>query len=185
MNNYNNSIKYYLYISVIVYVFLSIFGQYIPYISSYELIDNISLSVTISLILVTLYIKYFWKLNPLNKTPNIGGYYSAKFVSDFDGKNRNVNFRIKQDLFNAYISYDTNESESKSICSNLIEDDFGDWELIYIYNNKPNNIERNHSQIHQGTCVMKIKNNNITSGKYYTDRNTMGDIKNIKKKKPR
>lgn len=185
MNKYDDSIKYYLYVSVIVYVLLSIYGKYIPFISSYGIVDNITLSITISLIIVSIYIKVLWKYNPINKTPNIAGSYSAKFISDFDRKKRNVNFIIKQDLFNAYISYDTKESESKSICSNLVEEIAGDWSLIYIYNNQPNNLERKHSEIHQGTCIMKIKNNKIVSGKYYTDRNTKGDIINIEKKKLR
>jgi hypothetical protein len=74
----------------------------------------------------------------------------------------------------------TNESKSESTTSTLIKKE-DSWQLIYTYTNIPNANERNHSEIHFGTCILDIIDNKIINGNYYTDRKTAGDIKNINK----
>lgn len=143
-------------------------------------LDNLDLTTTITLIISVLYSQILWKYNPLEKTPKIYGEYEAKFISTYDKSVRKMNVEIKQDLLSTRIYMTTKESKSESITSSLKKKQ-DSWQLIYSYENVPNSIEREHSEIHFGTCMLNIINNKITDGSYYTDRKTTGDIKDITK----
>ena len=104
------------------------------------------------------------------------------FISTYDNSKRLMDVTIKQDLFSNRIKMTTKESESESTTSSIITKK-DSCELIYTYQNIPNAVERNHSEIHFGTCRFNIVENKILSGEYYTDRKTTGIIKNIKKVK--
>lgn len=102
------------------------------------------------------------------------------FISTYDNSKRTMNVKIKQNLFSNRIYMNTKESRSESISSSIITKK-DNCELLYTYQNIPNATERNHSEIHFGTCTFSIIDNKIISGSYYTDRKTTGEIKNIKK----
>ena len=67
------------------------------------------------------------------------------------------------------------ESTSKSQAFNIYQDG-EDWVLVYTYINEPKMLERGHSNIHYGTCVLEITDKDRLIGKYYTDRKTVGEI---------
>ena len=169
-----NYVKYFLGIAIITYALLLMLR------GDATFLDNLDLSVTITLGMAVIYSEWFWKYNPFEKTPKIYGEYKMTFISTYNNSKRMMNVTIKQNLFSARIYMDTDESESESTSSNIIIKN-DSCELIYTYLNKPKAIERNHSGIHFGTCMFKIIDNVIKSGQYYTDRKTTGDIKNIKK----
>ena len=89
-----------------------------------------------------------------------------------------MQIEIKQDLLSTRVYIKTKESKSESVTSSLRKKQ-DSWQLIYTYENIPNSKERDHSEIHFGTCTLNIVNNQIENGFYYTDRNTTGDIENI------
>lgn len=164
--------KYIVEIALIVYFIISLIFK------ENTFLDNLDLTTTITLIFCLLYSQILWKYNPFEKTPKIFGEYEAQFVSTYDKNKRKMNFEIKQDLLSTRIYMITKESQSESITSSLKKKQ-DSWQLIYSYENVPNSIEREHSEIHFGTCIFNIMNNKITSGTYYTDRKTTGDIKEI------
>lgn len=168
--------KFYLGCALIIYAILSLIFKNASF---FDLFDT---TITITTLISILYVECLWKFNPFDKTPKLYGEYNATFISNFDKKKneRKMNLTIKQNLFSTRIYIITDESKSESISSSLIKKT-DCWQLIYTYCNIPNAIERNHSCIHFGTSIFNISKNNLISGIYYTDRNTSGDIKNIKK----
>lgn len=166
--------KFIVGIAIVVYFIISLIFK------ENKFWDNLDFTITITLIICVLYSQILWKYNPLEKTPKIYGEYEAQFISTYDKSVRKLNFEIKQDLLSTRIYMTTDESQSESMTSSLKKKQ-DNWLLIYSYENVPNSIEREHSEIHFGTCMLKIKNNKIMGGTYYTDRKTIGDIKKITK----
>lgn len=166
--------KYFLGLAILIYVLLSII------LKDKSILDNLDLTITITLILATIYSEWIWKYNPLEKNPKIYGEYKMTFISTYDNSKRTMNVTIKQDLFTSRIYMSTKESNSESISSSIITKK-DECELLYTYQNIPKATERNHSEIHFGTCKFKIVDNKIMAGEYYTDRKTTGEIKNIRK----
>lgn len=166
--------KYIIGVAIICYIVLSLIFK------NNSVLDNLEGSISITLLISYLYAEYIWKYNPIDKTPKIYGSYEAYFISDYDKKRRKANIVIKQNLISTRIYVTTKESKSESTSSSLLKKE-DNWQLIYTYTNVPNSTERVHSEIHFGTCIFNIVGNNILNGNYYTDRKTIGDIKNIKK----
>lgn len=165
------------------YVFgLAIIGYFIlsALFKDNSFFDNMDGAISLTLIISFVYAEYLWKYNPFDKTPKIYGNYEAFLISEYDKKKRKISLVIKQNLLSTRIYMKSKESKSESISSNLIKKE-DCWQLIYTYNNIPNANERNHSEIHFGTCVLDISGNKILNGTYYTDRKTIGDISNIRK----
>lgn len=175
MEKLTSYLKYLITIAILLFVLLN---KILP---QKEMMDLIDIAVIVVGIGFTIYSKYIWKINPFEKTPKVYGNYSVTFISNHDKKKRKMDISIEQTLFKTKIKIITKESNSISLVANIkkINDE---WNLIYTYENTPNILERNHSDIHYGTCILSIENNKIIGGYYYTDRNTSGDIKfSIKK----
>ena len=175
MEKFKKYIKYLITIAILVFVLIN---RLFP---KMEIMDIIDISVIIVGVGFTIYSKYIWKFNPFEKNPKVYGSYNVTFISTHDNKKRKMDIDIEQTLFKTKIKIITKESKSVSLVAN-IEKINDEWKLIYTYKNEPNILERNHSDIHYGTCILSIENNKIVRGYYYTDRNTSGDIKfSIKK----
>lgn len=165
--------KYFKYLITATIITFFILNHFLP---KWDFIDLIDISVFVVMISFTTYYKYLWRYNPFEKIPKVFGKYDVTFVSNYDNKIRKMAISIDQNLFTTKIKIKTKESKSISLVAN-IEKINNEWKLIYTYENLPNILERNHSDIHYGTCVLSIENNKITDGYYYTSRNTSGDIK--------
>lgn len=170
MEKFKSYIKYLIMSSILIFLFLN---QVYP---KWDIQDSIDVSVFIVVGLFTIYSKYFWRFNPLEKTPKIFGNYYVTFLSNYDKKKRDMEIKIEQTLLKTKIKIITKESDSISLVSN-VEKVNDEWKLIYTYMNTPNISKRNNSSIHLGTCILSIENNKIISGYYYTERNTFGEIK--------
>lgn len=142
-----------------------------------SIFDAISYSVTLSLFLFTLYSKWLWKYNPLEKTPRLKKKYVAQIDYQYDGQARNkkVDVNIKQDLFSIKVTMKSDESFSKSIIANIYQEQ-DVWYLTYTYINEPSQKNRKKSKIHYGTCKLNLNDINKISGEYFTDRLSCGDI---------
>lgn len=141
----------------------------------YDLIGFAGEAIGISAIIVVVYEKYLWKIDPFEKTPRIFGMYSGTLKSNYDGKERKATLKIKQTLLTVEVMLKTEESTSRSILgtTKII---FGENELIYTYLNEPKVSVRNRSEIHYGTATFILDEKDILIGRYYTDRNTIGDM---------
>lgn len=164
--------KYFIGIAIIVYFVVNLILKKI------EFGDKLDYSITITLFISLIYSQFLWKYNPFEKTPKLYGKYEAQFISTYDKKKKKMQIEIKQDLLSTRVYIKTKESKSESVTSSLRKKQ-DSWQLIYTYENIPNSKERDHSEIHFGTCTLNIVNNQIENGFYYTDRNTTGDIENI------
>ena len=175
MEKFKKYIKYLITIAILLFI---IINRLFP---KMEILDIIDISAIIVGVGFTIYSKYIWKLIPFEKNPKVYGDYNVTFISTHDNKKRKMDIKIEQTLFKTKIKIITKESKSVSLVADIKEIN-DEWKLIYTYVNEPNILERNHSDIHYGTCILSIENNKIVSGYYYTDRNTSGEIKfSIKK----
>lgn len=168
MENIKKYIKYFCYISAAISVVLIVF------IDNIKWGNAISYAVTITTILITFYIKKVWKFNPFEKYPRLNSKYKGIIKTEKFGE-RPVEVEVKHDLIYTYVKLKTEESISKSKAFNIFKDG-EDWMLIYSYLNEPGVFDRSHSDIHYGTCILDISNKDKISGKYYTDRKTVGEI---------
>lgn len=154
-------------------------------ISKYSLINNFSLydlcgyageAISISTFIMLLYEKYFWKskYNVFNEMPVLHKQYKGVLHSNYDNKARNATLTVKQTLLTLSFTLNTEESRSSSFSSS-IEQQNGEWKIIYSYINNPNSMVRDRSEIHYGTTILYIDGDKL-NGRYYTDRMTRGDI---------
>jgi len=78
----------------------------------------------------------------------------------------------------------TDESESETLVIQPKKNpDSGRLYFYYIYKNTPIDNGENRLKPHIGTAILKIlaNNNDILEGNYFTDRNTQGFLKFIRK----
>ena len=135
---------------------------------------NIGQTVSITILIWGLYRKWLWKFNVFSNYPKLKKCYKGSFISDYDKKNRDVTIKIKQTLTSINVYYETQESFSKSISSQIYKDNFS-YIIGYLYLNEPDQKIRNRSQIHYGYIQLVIDGENL-KGKYFTDRKTAGEI---------
>ena len=139
--------KIFIGFAIICYFILTFFCK------NNSFLDNLNATITITLFVRFMYVEYLWKYIPIENQPKIYGSYEAILKSTYDKQKRKISIVIKQNLVSTRIYIHTEESNSESISSNLLKkQDY--WQLIYTYENTPNSLERNHSVIHHGTCML-------------------------------
>lgn len=143
--------------------------------SFYNLFSFAGEAVSITVIVMTLYEKLFWRYNPFEKTPVLMKNYNGVVVSTYDNMIISTSLEIKQTLLSIHISMKTGESTSKAN-SAVIQKVDGEWQLIYTYTNTPKAAVRDRSEIHHGTGYLIISDPKKIYGQYYTDRKTTGDM---------
>lgn len=159
--------------SIVVYLLISfIVAKIMP---EKTISDCISYTVAFITMFSALYVKWLWRINPLEKTPKLKKIYKGTLISSFDKSSRIIEISIKQTLLGVKIFVLTHESSSRSITSNIYED-CGQMFLSYGFINVPKAAVRNKSEIHYGMCWLNIDNPQILVGQYFTDRNTSGDM---------
>lgn len=176
MERINKYIKYGCYFGIGIFLIL----KFVLKMS--DTLDAVSYSVSATTIVSALYVTYLWKYNPFEKYPRLNNNYSGVLRTEKFGE-RNVEVKITHNLLYTHIKLSSDESKSKSNSFNIYKDG-EDWVLVYTYINEPNILEREHSDIHYGTCILEIASEDELRGKYYTDRKTVGEIilKKVKNK---
>lgn len=168
------------YLEVFIYISIAVFC-FLYLICKIAVLDAVSYAATGSLIISSLYSKWFWKYNPLDKTPRLCNEYIAKIEYVYEGKKqvKKAKVSIYQDLFSVRVVMQSNESFSKSIIANVYKEQEV-WYLTYTYINEPSQKNRDKSKIHYGTCKLNLDNLENIKGEYFTDRLSSGDISLIK-----
>ena len=87
---YKKYVEYICGISIIVFVILKWIFKEI------EFMDTLSYSITITSIIVALYVAFFWKINPFENVPKLKKEYKGKLISTYDNKERNIKIFVKQ-----------------------------------------------------------------------------------------
>lgn len=123
------------------------------------------------------YEKWLWRFNPLAKTPKLKINYDGLLKYNYKGiyGEKNIAITIRQTYLTTKITIVTDEIESNTITSELlIEND--KYVLYYTYITNPKSEYSDENPIQLGTCRIAINNVNKFSGKYWTNRKTIGDI---------
>ena len=132
-------------------------------------------AIGVTIILIALYEKFLWKINPFESMPKLACRYKGIVKSTFDNIERPARLIIKQTLTTVHITLITKESKSQSLTTS-IDEIFGEMQLTYCYLNTPKNEVRSRSDIHYGSATLSLSNLKKIEGHYYTDRKTTGDM---------
>lgn len=126
-----------------------------------------------------------WRLALLRKlglirVPDLGGKWKGTlFTSHDENKKRyDVSVTIEQNWTEMSMCLKTDQSESYTITSSILVKQPNGVTLIYHYFDEPKNIAVESMHSHRGTGVLKLLEDNILEGEYYTgrDRLTHGTI---------
>lgn len=143
--------------------------------SVYILWSNAGEAIGFAALLVVLYEKWIWRINPFEKTPKLHKKYTGIIKSSYDGSTREASLEIKQTLTSISVILITDESTSNSLMAS-IDSIMGEEQLTYCFLNRPNSVNREKSQIHFGTAIFSLRHPDKLVGQYYTDRKTIGDM---------
>jgi hypothetical protein len=87
---------------------------------------------------------------------------------------------VRQRFWGLTVRMITEESRSASLQANLVRDPDGVQRVVYLYDNTPRPEVRHRSQIHYGATVLttpKAADREGIEGRYFTDRNTSGEMR--------
>ena len=172
--NYHHLIKIYGFIVIIIFFLFNIFTT----INTFgEIISISSKSITVGIISIFIYEKYLWKFNPLIKIPKLKKDYQGKIeyiCNDIKGE-KSVNLVVKQSFLNVSISLKSDEINSKTITSEIVQEN-NQFVLYYTYITYPSSIYLQKNPMKLGTCRLVIIDKNNIQGTYWTNGKTIGDI---------
>lgn len=183
-------------ISAVSWFFLSIFTgvKLSNTIDFFKLVPNV---VTIDSIAMFIFTKWLWRCRIFKKWlvpfPYLGGTWVGNIYSDWINSKTGqsippipVMLTIRQSFFNISCLMQTGEMKSYSYIEGfLIDEDRQIKQLSYSYTSKPRIILNNRSLPHDGTIVFDIieQPNRKLIGRYWTERNTKGEVELVYKSK--
>ena len=134
-------------------------------------------SITIAIVIMTVYEKWFWRFNPFTKTPKLQKQYDGKIEYLFEGTQRekSIMIHVNQTLLDTRIKIVTDEITSNLIASRIVYEN-QEYVLYYTYITNPKNKCSEKNPIQYGTCRIMLDNMAELQGTYWTSRKTIGDI---------
>lgn len=131
----------------------------------------------VSTLLVVLYNKYLWKIDPTNDLPKIGGNYTGHISYTYKDlpEKKETQAKIDQTFLDIKVSIITDEVTSSTTTSEIVKEN-SNYVIYYTYITNPKNKFSNDNPIQRGTCRLDIFNDRL-EGIYWTSRQTIGDIK--------
>lgn len=179
-------------LAFIVYAIIFLITQNLENIDLNKAITHISTTITINILLWTIFIKWAWKFKIfypwLVQTPNLSGNWNGFLKSNWEGgrlEHIPTEVIIKQSFLHIQVMIKTGESRSYSVGGSFdIDEERGFQQLFYSYLNTPKAGVRNRSEIHYGTTLLNFEGFNVDTleGEYWTSRETTGEIKLSKDK---
>ena len=157
-------------------------GEVITGVSAYTIFGYAGEAIGVAAIIIVCYEKWLWRYDPFVKTPYIAGCYTGTLKSSYDHTQRTATLLIKQTFLTVDVTLRTEEGGSRTV-SGSVEEILGTPELIYTYLNEPKAEVRDRSAIHYGTATFILDEKKHLIGRYYTDRNTSGDMDFIREVK--
>ena len=150
---------------IIIVIFIILYKFKMPA-SVLEYWDLILESSGYSVITIVIYERYLWKYNPFVKIPRLKKKYTGVLRYNYKGKfgEKNVEIEIKQSFLSTDVKLKSDETSSKTITSDLVEEN-GEFVLYYTYITNP-----------LSRCKLVIDNINDIRGNYWTSRKTIGDL---------
>jgi len=149
-----------------------------PLATAHDLFGCAGEAITVTMIAMTLYEKWLWALNPLERTPRLAGVYDGVIEYNYDGRpgTKHTSVCIQQSLLGTSVSISTDETSSSSIVSRLVLEN-GQHVLYYNYITNPKSKYSMNNPIQYGTCRLTIVSKTQLGGTYWTSRQTIGDIR--------
>lgn len=173
-------------LAFIVYVIIFLITQDLRNIDLTKAITHISTTITVNILLWTIFIKWVWKFKIfypwLVQTPDLSGKWKGFLKSNWqDGKLDPIptEVTIKQSFLHIQVIIKTGESRSYSVGASFdIDEERGYQQLFYSYLNTPKAGVRNRSEIHYGTTLLNFEGFKVDKleGEYWTSRETTGEI---------
>ena len=176
-NRFSSFMNKSIWVTVILFVLRCGFSwkDIIENVSVYDLYGYAGEAIGVSAILMTVYEKWLWRRMPLKDVPALARVYSSTLKSSYDNIERKATLKIKQSLLSIHVTMISNESKSQSLSAS-IDEIHGEKQLTYCYLNTPKSKVRHSSEIHYGTAMLCVENPKRLTGRYYTDRKTIGDM---------
>ena len=143
--------------------------------SLYNLYGFAGEAIGMTAILMAAYERFLWQFMPFEDVPVLRKVYTGTIKSSYDNLERKATLRIKQSLLSVHVTLITQESRSQSLSAS-IDEILGEKQLTYCYLNTPKSKVRHRSKVHYGTAMLCVENPNRLTGRYYTDRKTIGDM---------
>lgn len=159
------------------------------YLSSWGFIEAPT-AIAVILFIFWMLNNYLWKWLPIRKLfsiPNIDGRYEGELVSSFtetkeqNGTHKTV-IEIQQTLTKITICLYTERSCSYSLTANLCRNNNGNYELVYVYQNKTSAMGTDSDmRDHNGTAILEIfGDGSILDGNYFNNPRERGRYGKIK-----
>lgn len=154
------------------------------------LFGDLSKTVCGLTIISSLFISFGWKCKIfkgwLVVIPNLSGKWTGTMYSNYGTPPLEIpaEVEIKQTFFHTVVKLKTGESKSNSLVASFdIDKDKGVALLIYSYYNIPKATVQDRSEIHYGTTILDISEDETElNGFYWTNRETKGDMKLTKER---
>ena len=173
-NKINELLKISATMSIIIFVFLKEFQNISSLSDSWDLLTQ---AVGYSAIITCIYEKFLWKFNPFIKIPKLKKEYDGTLKYKYNGKSseKNIKIFISQTLTTISIIIKTDEITSKSITSELMEEN-NQYVIYYTYITQPKSEVSDENPIQNGTAKLLIDDIHSFRGTYWTSRKTTGDL---------
>lgn len=169
------------------FVILFIATQDLKSIDSIKVLENISTTISINIILWAFFVSCAWKWkffhSWLVQTPNLSGVWKGEIKTNWEDAKEEIikiEIKIKQSFFHIQVKINTEESSSYSLSASFdIDKERGHQRLFYTYLNTPKSGVRNRSAIHYGSALLNFDGFNVEEmeGEYWTSRESSGEIK--------
>ena len=168
---------------IVVFVLRCLIGQFdflsfLKCESWYDYFGAAGEAISFTTVILILYDKLLWKINPFDSTPKLSGEYTGtiEYTSNNQKKKKSTKVIITQTSLKVMVKITTNEITSNTIASNLVEEN-GEFVLYYTYITNPRSRYSDENPIQHGTCRLIKTGANTLEGQYWTSRKTIGDIK--------
>lgn len=134
-------------------------------------------------VLYELFEKRLWRMpvfqiTGIVKIPDLNGMWDGEGRTSFDGAQYRAQVTIKQTWTSISIFLETEHSTSRSLTASLLVEQPEGPTLSYEYRNEPKPIALPTMHSHRGTATLRLKNNGVLEGEYYSgrDRQNYGNL---------
>jgi hypothetical protein len=120
-----------------------------------------------------------WRRIRLVQVPDLNGDWEAKGETSFENKQRYIaKVRIQQTWTHISVIMETDHSRSHSLSASLLTNQPDGITLSYEYRNEPKPSATQTMHSHRGTCVLRLKDEDLLEGEYYSgrDRQNYGSL---------
>jgi len=187
MDSKRNIVAFNTFYTIILSIIIAlIFGKSLGDVSSWLFV--IPKVITVQLISILLFNKYFWKCKIFRKWlvafPDMSGTWIGLLKSNYINPKTKKRVDpipcmlvIKHKFKKININFYSGESISYSFSEELNFDSNRHLKrLSYSYTNEPSTLLDYRSTSHKGTTILNLVNDNELIGYYYTDRTTKGEM---------